>query len=388
MDLLIVTNLFPNSQEPTRGMFVFQETLALKKNHNILVIAPLPWAPKLRWSSTWGMLNKIPQKEEIAGITIYHPRYFVIPKIGRRFYGLFFYYGIKYLFEKIYKSKKINAVISHYAYPDGYATQKLSEKFNLPHIIKVRGSDVNVFTKNFKRRQLTKKGLMEADTVVTVSKALKKKVEELGVPGNKVITIRNGIDEKKFNRINKTEARKKLGWNDQPVILFVGNLVPIKGIATLLQAYLIILSKSEIKPRLVFVGDGELKDEITEFIEKNNLHQMIQLEGKKIHEEIPKFLSACDVLCLPSLNEGCPNIIVEGVTIGTKIVASAVGGIPELLESNINAVLVPPLDTGQLAAAIIKQLGTSSKQVNFNIRTWENVANETIKLFDNFIIKV
>ena len=106
MKILIITNLFPNSKEPTKGVFNFQQISELAKINEIEVkiVAPVPWFPKIKIQKRWYMFSQVPKEEVIDGLKVYHPRYFVIPKIMRFLDGISFFSGI---FSTVREIKKI-----------------------------------------------------------------------------------------------------------------------------------------------------------------------------------------------------------------------------------------------------------------------------------------
>ncbi len=102
MKILIITNLFPNNKEPARGIFNKQQFLELAKLCELKVIAPLPWHYR----------RDIPKKEVIEGIETYHPRYFMIPKLGRLSYGLFFYLSLRKFAKRIQEDFNFDLIFS------------------------------------------------------------------------------------------------------------------------------------------------------------------------------------------------------------------------------------------------------------------------------------
>ena len=122
MKILIITNLFPNQWQPEKGIFNKQQFLHLSRLCELRVVAPLPWIPRLP------TLNQVAQEEIIEGIKTYHPRYFLTPKIGRSFYGYFFYLGIHNMIERIYNEFNFDVILATWAYPDAYAASLISQK--------------------------------------------------------------------------------------------------------------------------------------------------------------------------------------------------------------------------------------------------------------------
>ena len=117
MKILIITNLFPNSAEPARGIFNKQQFLELAKFCELKVIAPVPWHKS----------RGIPGREAIDDIDVYHPRYFMIPKICRSLYGFFFYFSLLPKIKKLYKEFEFDAILATWAYPDAFGSYLIAK---------------------------------------------------------------------------------------------------------------------------------------------------------------------------------------------------------------------------------------------------------------------
>ena len=110
-----------------------------------------------------------------------------------------------------------------------------------------------------------------------------------------------------------------------------------------------------------FIGAGPLERELKELAAKLALGESVRFWGQRRHEEIPRWMNAVDLFCLPSIREGCPNVLLEALASGKPVVASRVGGIPELVGDH-NAVLVPPGEPEALAAALRTAIAASWDQ--------------------------
>ena len=102
---------------------------------------------------------------------------------------------------------------------------------------------------------------------------------------------------------------------------------------------------------VIFVGDGKLGIELRSRVQQLGLNDTIQFAGRRPPDEVPSWMAAADLLCLPSRREGCPNVVLEALACGRPVVASNVGGVPELL-SEQNGIVVPPDNPDRLAAGM------------------------------------
>jgi glycosyltransferase involved in cell wall biosynthesis len=320
MKLLFVSNLFPNAAEPTRGMHNAQQVAALAKRCDINVVAP--------------MHHPVPD-EIWRGIPVAHPRFVHVPLLSRPLNGWLFARAIAPNVE----GENFDVVLVNWAYPDAYGVMLLAQRRGFPFATTVQGSDVNVFFRNPTRKRQILRALRASRCVFCRSKALR---ETLAAEGVTATTVYNGIDRERFRPLDRAEACRKLGLEpDGRRILFVGNLLPVKGPTVLAKA-----TKQLQDVDLIFVGSGPEK--IT----------MGRCLGARPHDEIPLWMNACDLLCLPSLNEGLPNVALEALACGLPVVASRVGGIPEIVRDGANGFLVPPSAPDALAEALCRALAT------------------------------
>ena len=356
--ILIITNLFPDSQEPNRGIFNYHIAKELQEWCNVTVIAPVSWFPKTRLLKrfvSWHRRAQLPEQENIHGIEVYHSRYVVIPKLLGFLHGISLYISIKNLVKSLHEKKKFDLINAHWIYPDGVASVQVARKLNLPIMLTAHGCDINLYSNFFLRRIQIRDALQKSNSISVVSPALKQKIIDLGVSENKVQVIPNGVDLDQFAPIDQTSCRKQLGLTlNNKIILFVGALEPVKGLEYLLEAMVQIRSLYQ-NLIVAIVGDGPLYKVLVQMTEKLNLNNNVLFFGAKKHDEVPIWMNACDLFCLPSIREGWPCVIMEALACGKPVVASKVGGIPNILNEK-NGYLVKPQDVEQLAEGIGKAL--------------------------------
>jgi glycosyltransferase involved in cell wall biosynthesis len=151
----------------------------------------------------------------------------------------------------------------------------------------------------------------------------------------------------------KTELRNRLGFDDGTrVLLCVGRLSHEKGHADLVRAFPKMRELAgDMRLRLVLVGEGPERPRIEELCRSLNLSDVVTLAGQQ--DDINPFYGIADVFLLPSLSEGCPNVLLEAMAAGVPVVATAVGGVPEVATSGVDAILVKKHDGASLASATI-----------------------------------
>ena len=352
MKVLFLSNLYPNPQEPTRATFNKQKIAHLRKLCDVVVVAPVSWFP---FKELFSKHHKdIPAREVVDGLEIHHPRVFYTPKCFRSLHGLFYYLSVRPLISEIHKTFPFDVIFASWVYPDGFAAMKLAKALKKPFAVLAHGSDIHVQVKSALRRRLIAKTLKNADKVIAVSKDLGKKMEELGVDPGKISVVYDGVDHDVFSLQDKDEARRRLGISREgKIVLFVGNLLEIKGLQYLLHAIMALKNKD---CRLFIVGEGSLRKKLLGMIRALSLGDRVVLTGGRSHKENALWMNAADLFCLPSLSEGVPSVVLEAFSCGTPVVATRVGGIPEVLDDGKSGVLVAPADGVDLAEGIDKAL--------------------------------
>lgn len=355
--ILVFTNVFPDSVEGDKGLHMKIECVGLAKEFDVEVIAPIPWLIFLRRYLGKKRNRQMRHPQVTQDIPVYRPVYFTIPRIGLQFSGVFYFLSVLGLVLILRRNCKFDLILAYWTYPDGYVAALFSKMFKVPLIIRPRGSDINIIAQNKKLRPYVIAALEKADKVITVSAALKEKVKELGIDENKISVITLGINQDRFFMIGRQEARERLGLpQEQRIILFVGNLVPIKGIDVFLKAMHILKSRGTSNCMLCLVGSGPLKENLCNLITDLSLQDCVRMVGGVSNQNLRLWMNASDLFCLPSHNEGWPNVLMEALACGIPVVATNVGGIPEIINDKKLGVLIPPKNPEMFAQGIKEAL--------------------------------
>jgi glycosyltransferase involved in cell wall biosynthesis len=175
-------------------------------------------------------------------------------------------------------------------------------------------------------------------------------IKKLRYAPSKVITIRNGVDLAGWpaSKIERQKKRMELRLGASDLLVgSIGRLDRQKGFPILIAA---MARLKETPLRCVILGDGPERARLEALIRSYHLERSVWLLGEK--GEIPSWLSAFDLYCLPSLWEGLPNALLEAMALGLPVVASGVDGVPEAVVSGRNGLLVPPGNAEALAGAL------------------------------------
>ena len=185
---------------------------------------------------------------------------------------------------------------------------------------------------------------------VTVSDDLKSwMIQTVGIPESKVTTIHNGVDTRRFSPDGRSASRFSLGLDDSVFTIgTVGRLDAVKDHRSLLQAFLPI-ARSTKPACLIIAGDGPMRRAIESLSAELGISEKVRLLGER--HDIPRVLNACDVFTLTSIAEGISNTILEAMASALPVVATRVGGNPELVDDGVSGRLVGARDVGALTAA-------------------------------------
>lgn len=350
--VLIVTNLFADPFNPSRATFNQQQFARLARQLDVTVMVPVSWLEILRQPLAYRRLKR--EALQHWPFADYVP-YFYIPAVGRRLHGAFLFLSLMLQRAPTLLSRRWDCLFASWGYPDAVAVAAVAALSGKPMITKVHGSDINAFTLEPARRRQICWALGRSRHVVAVSQALADRLAELGVDASRTTVLYNGVDPARFHPVPRDEARRALGFDAADrVVLYVGNVQSSKGCGDLMQAFALLRQRMP-GLKLVYVGAGPLVRSLAEQAAATGAADDVRFPGRLLHEQIVQWFGAADVFCLPSHAEGVPNVVLEAMACGTPVVASRVGGIPEVLPE-FAGVMVPAKDPPALAEALFTAL--------------------------------
>ncbi len=339
--LLTFSTLFPNSLQPNHGIFVQNRLRHLVASGEAVstVVAPVPYFPSSHPRfGTWAKHAAVPRLEQRHGLTIHHPRYVVIPKIGMTLAPWLLYRAaLPYVSRLIAGRAEFDAIDAHYFYPDGVAAVWLGRRLNLPVVVTARGTDVNLIPQHPLPRRLLQRAIAGADAVVGVSSALRDVLLELGARPDMALTLRNGVETDIFRPLPDRDAlRAGLGLS-RKALLSVGHLIERKGHHRTIEAM-----KSLPEFELIIAGEGPERARLQAQIDQGGLADRVRLLGPRPHAELPALYNAADAMVLASSREGWANVLLESMACGTPVVASNIWGNPEVVRNRDGGVIYDP----------------------------------------------
>lgn len=380
--ILVLSHLYPRANDGVLGVFIQRQTEELQRlGCDITVVSPVPWVPTLLQTTPRRRgYRDVPFKTVYKGISVYYPRYMCLP--GSIFHGIGAYslrMGIRKLLSTLASFGRFDILLAHSCTPDGFACLDGAFLPSTPIVCSFRGDDINIYPqyKPFAYRQ-TVRVIKEADGLIAVSNALKMASEKLAPPGNPIEVIHNGCDANMFgfDPSLRDDCRRSLGIPaDEPVLLFVGSLELEKGIFELLDAFLRLIPRFPAL-HLIMVGDGPEMPKLKSLMDDGNpAWRRLHLTGRISHDRTVAYYCASDIFVFPSHNEGFPNVIKEAMACGRPVVASAVGGIPEVVHDSETGLLVPSHDANALYESIVRLLNDDNCRTSMSARAAALIAS-------------
>jgi len=322
--LLTVSTLYPNDQQPAHGIFVENRLRHLVASGQVdsKVVAPVAWAP----SFYHGDLRKIAALDHRFGLTIHHPRFGVIPKVGMSIAPLLLYRALRSTVPAILANTgDIDLIDAHYFYPDGVAAMLLGKRLGKPVVITARGSDISQIADfTLPRRQIAW-AARRASGLIAVCQALKQAMIGLGMEAQKIHVLSNGVDLLRFRPRPRDAARRRLGLTG-PTLLSVGLLIPRKGHDLVIESLTRLPEFS-----LMIAGDGPERGALEALARARGLGDRVRFCGMVAPQDLPELYSAADALILASSREGWANVLLESMACGTPAIATDVWGNAEVV---------------------------------------------------------
>ncbi len=355
MKVLVVTNLFGYPWDPTRGMFNQQQFDRLAQRVDLSVLVAVPWLDALKRPRAYWNARRDGQKRWP------YVDYFIfwyVPGVAQALHSVFFFASLALQRPLTLFVKRWQALIGSWGFPDAVATSSVGRLTRTPVLMKFHGTDVNDYLDVPAKRWQIMAAVRHSQGVMCASAALGERLVQAGASPQRVHAIYNGVDAGRFFPARNLQVRASIGIsNEAQMLLFIGNLKPAKGCVDLLDAF-IAVAASQAELHLVFIGDGAARDVLIQRAAQAGLAARVHLVGKVEHDQLPAWFAACDLFCLPSHNEGVPNVVLEAMACGVPVLATRVGGIPEVVP-DFAGVLVAAQDGPALAGALTAALARS-----------------------------
>ncbi|ASP47974.1 glycosyltransferase [Cognaticolwellia beringensis] len=365
--LVILTNLYPLPWEPNRATFNRQQFAQLDDDFVKSVLVPIAFPD---W---FAHRKEIKQTEHLR----YVP-YFYLPKFGRRLYSAMMFISIMLHSGLWLMRKKPEKILASWAFPEAVAASWISKLFSADFYFKVHGSDINLHGKIPARAKQIIAASKRAVGILSVSQALADEMITMGIDKEKIRVIYNGVDHDIFNSKHFITNKKIDDY-----ILYVGNLKKEKGVIELIKGFAAISEKYPAL-KLLYAGPGNLRSELANQAKNLAISNKVVLLGSVDHNQLPELISQARVLALPSYNEGVPNVVLEAMACGTPVLATDVGGIPEVVNEKIcGKIIVARSDTAVAEGLdyILSSVWDNKKiQQHSQQFSWQNNKHQLLKM--------
>ncbi len=256
-------------------------------------------------------------------------------------------------------------IVHTHKYKDSIIGSIVARSLRIPHVVRVVHGMPEPF-KGYKNLKMASYALVDRfvirwfiDKVVAVSFDIEK-ILARSYGADRVVCIHNGVDLEDVQVLACRSLKRKEWQIDEKTIIIgtVGRLVPVKGLTILLEAFRLLLKSGE-NMMLFLVGDGPLRSHLEAEVKRLEIDHSVVFAGHQEH--IYDFINMMDIFVLPSLHEGIPMVLLEALALERPVVASDVGGIPEVLSHGVSGILVKPSDAMALAAGLTEVMCDRTK---------------------------
>ena len=354
MNILNITdNYLSENPRDLAGVFLHRQFLALKQlGCEIRVINPQPMISSLMFSHDYPFMSL---RDEIK---IYRPRFFYIPKIIKPGinYDLYYSQAVQRALRKTCYDWKPDIILCDWITPCGFAGVNVSKLFRVPLVLRARGGDVRFINNNLPDLSDYFRSISaQADLIITNGQGLLDDLQGSGIFNEeKLHNLTNGIDGSIFHPPSNKErlaARSALKIPDDALVwVFVGTWDIHKGTRELAYVIPKLLDRF---PRTYFLSLGPIQDKESYNKIKSQSNRATFL-GMVNSQTVVQSLNASDIFILPSHAEGLPNSLLEAMACGLPSIVTAVGGVPDIINHEINGLLIPPKDELALEVAITR----------------------------------
>lgn len=400
MAVCILTSSYPRFAGDYAGVFVAELSQELvRRGVEVVVLAPR--APGLR-------AFEISNGVRIYRFSYFWPRRWELLAYGqgipwnlrrnRLLYLLlpFFFVGQVKALRRLMRQEKIRLVNAHWMVMQGLTAAWVRRREDLRFVLTVHSAGLQALVRFPLGRIVADWVVRSADHIFCVSSAHGHLLQNLLGRKVPVEILPMGVDLGRFDisQWPQRVARRRFGIGEGKVVLFLGRLEEVKGVRLLIEAMRTLDFRSE-GASLYIAGDGRERSSLEGLVTQYKLEKGIHFLGTVSREEVPPLLAACDVVCVPSIVqrdgvvEGMPVVVLEALAMGKAVIASQVGGIPDIVQDGVNGFLVEPGDPHALAAKIraVLDLGNAMAPVLEAARrtaekfSWEAVAQRYASAF-------
>jgi len=389
--------MFPNLSNPTAGCFVAEQVREIDTRCDVSVVAPLPAVPRplrklnARWEGFWNT----PFHETGAGVEVYRPRLFCLPRNASLLVdGYSYKRAIASTVAQIYQSCGFDIIHVHGAVPDGHGVLLLNRKYRVPIVLSIHGRDINkVVHMSPLHRLLVGKVVAEADATVVVSEKLKRRIVELFPGSREPVVIHNGIDTTLFSHPGAKARALRVGGG--PNLATVGNLLVHKNHKAVISA-VARLKKDYPGIRLRIAGSGPEEGKLRSLCAELGVSENVEFLGLCSRQCVKELMSECDVFVMPSWDEGFGIVYIEAMSQGKPVIGSRGEGIADTITDGETGFLVDPHDVDELTEKIrlliddtelAARVGAAARDLVVQQFTWQRNVDRLLEVYQKVLAR-
>jgi len=341
--LLTYTNLYPGADHPRHGIFVEERLRHLVASGDVTAsvcaLRPQNSANPFRFFGRSINLGT----ELRHGISVNYATVPSLPLITNWVDPLLWANATQDVVEKQIGEIGRGVVIdAHFLYPDGVAAVILGRRLGLPVVLSARGSDVNIKCENPIMRRWVRWAAIHCSALITVSQALANRLTGLGITAKTIVALPNGVDLNKFRWTPSKRCFPGIKAA-KTILLSAGHLLEAKGHHIAIQAL-----PDLPDTHLLIVGEGSYEQALRSQTVQLEVADRVHFLGYVPHTEMAEVFSKADFTILASENEGMPNVVLESLACGTRVIATNVGGVSEVLTEAVAGELMKSRDAAAL----------------------------------------
>lgn len=385
-DVLVVSTSFPLQKYSVSGVFVERLVRALSRHYRLTVITPCD-DTSIKISDTPYFLNCFryaPRSWQVlahgpGGIfSAIHRNHFLLVLVPSLVLSMFF--------SCLLKAKGKQIIFANWSVC-GFIAGIVGRLLGVPVVTAFRGSDVNLVKRSYFNYCLLAITIILSHRAVTVSAALAGVLSHrYPMLTRRICMIPNGVDDNLLY-LERLPPRPEIKLR----LVFIGNLIPLKDVGTILRALSTLPSDISLK----IVGEGVQRKALEKICITFEINQQVDFTGALPPESIPAILKESDALILASYREGRPNVVLESLAAGLAVIATNIEGTSELITEGQTGLLFPPGDENALRSciqklyqdlALCRRLGERGRQwIKDQGLIWQNTATAYANLFEEVI---
>jgi N-acetyl-alpha-D-glucosaminyl L-malate synthase BshA len=274
----------------------------------------------------------------------------------------------------------------HYSIPHSTAAFLARSMSEVPYVVTLHGSDVTILGSDSSYLPINTYSIEESDAITAVSQFIANEAyERLGIQ-KEIRVIPNFVDEERFTPAPCEIIERNNGR--AVVVIHISNFRPVKRVHDLVYA-MAIVKKEVPEAKLMLVGDGPDRHSVETLVKRLDLREQVMFTG--FRSDVPNLLRCSDVVVLCSETESAPLTLLEGMSCGLPVIATSVGGIPEIVKHGINGFLVPPKNPEEISERILElnqdsnmrqSLGQAARKTILERYTAEKVVGQYLDIYD------